>query len=81
MAGTTEFTYPLADNEVELPHLDPPRSHPGTKLNRPTVVVCDWIESIEVSDIKQYGGFVPNKVLYNIMKTMKDILGTDSDKA
>ncbi len=71
MGGSTKFDFPLDDDEVELPYLSRPGGHPYTKLKVPTVVVCNWIEDVRVSDVLQYGGVVPNKVLFQMMKKMK----------
>lgn len=66
-AGSTVIGNPLGPNEVVLPYRKAGK-HPITKLNRETVIVCDWIESVNPSQILAYGGEVPASTLSQILK-------------
>jgi hypothetical protein len=78
MGGTTDFTKPIRDVEVLLPFYPPPKRHPLTKLRKETIVVCDWIDEVKVADILQFGGFVPGKVLFQMLDKMKQVFGTEN---
>ncbi len=54
---------------VELPFLS--SGHSDTKLKKPCEVVCTWVKSVPVSDIKDSGGFVPADVLAEILAKVK----------
>ncbi|MGO9601221.1 MAG: type II toxin-antitoxin system PemK/MazF family toxin [Isosphaeraceae bacterium] len=56
------FEEPLTPHEVRIP-LDPHIQH-ITKLGQDSVAVCNWIESIDVAEIKgDRGGRVPPHLL------------------
>lgn len=50
---------------VELPFLS--SGHPETKLKKPCEVVCSWVVSIPVNNLKDSGGYVPPDVLVEIL--------------
>ena len=56
---STRFARPLRDFELELPSRPPPQGHNLTRLTEETVAVCDWIDLIEVSAIREARGNVP----------------------
>lgn len=68
VAGTTKFDEPLKPLEVKLPSDDRPGGHHRTRLRIPTVIVCDWIELIDVAAIEGYAGVVPDAVLAEILR-------------
>ena len=55
VVGSTKVSSPLADDQVMLPW-----DHQGTgrsKLRRPTVAICSWIATLELSEAT-FGGIV-----------------------
>lgn len=68
-AGSSQVTLPIADNEVLLP-AGTTSKHPLTKLKRPTVIVCDWIEEVSYSDVFQWGGETPPTALLEIISKL-----------
>lgn len=64
-AATTIFDKPLPENKVPLPWQHD--GHPVTKLRKPCVVVCDWLEVISESEIEGYGGIVPKRLMFQIL--------------
>lgn len=67
--GSSQISSPLAPNEVLLPAGNKAK-HPLTKLKRPTVIVCDWIEEISYSNVLQWGGETPPTVLLEILSKL-----------
>ena len=81
VAGTTDFSKPIADNELYLPSIPYPKRHPYTRLCRETVVACDWIVRIQETDILDYGGFLPDSTYWDLRMKMQEIFGTDDPDA
>jgi mRNA-degrading endonuclease toxin of MazEF toxin-antitoxin module len=50
---------------VELP--SDPAGHPATKLKKPCEVVCSWVVSVPVSQVRDSGGSVPPDILAEIL--------------
>ena len=50
---------------VELP--SDTTGHPQTKLKKPCEVVCSWVVSVPVADLRDSGGFVPSDLLAEIL--------------
>lgn len=50
---------------VELPFA--PSGHPQTKLKKPCEVVCSWIVSVPVANVRDSGGTVPPELLVEIL--------------
>jgi hypothetical protein len=50
---------------VELPSTT--TGHPQTKLKKPCEVVCSWVVSAPVADVRDSGGFVPPDLLAEIL--------------
>src|SRR5687767_310149 len=72
VAITSRLTDPLPPNHVLLPwHA---QGHPRTGLNRRCAAVCTWISSIQVSDVKEIGGFAPGSVMIEILRRAADHL-------
>lgn len=66
VAAVTTLTGQAPFSEtVELPSL--PTGHPDTKLKKPCEVVCSWLVSVPVADVRDSGGFVPADVLAEIL--------------
>jgi mRNA-degrading endonuclease toxin of MazEF toxin-antitoxin module len=55
---------PFAET-VELP--SDAAGHPQTKLKKPCEVVCSWIVSVPVTDVRDTGGVVPSDLLAEIL--------------
>lgn len=65
VSASTKFSEPLPDDQVHLPwHRD---GKVRTQLRQPTVAVCSWACEILETDILQYGGVVPPKVMLEII--------------
>src|SRR5688500_13560628 len=50
---------------VELP--SSPAGHPQTKLKKPCEVVCSWVVSVPVANLRDSGGVVPPDLLVEIL--------------
>jgi hypothetical protein len=47
-----------------------------TRLHRPTVIDCTWIETLVPAAVEDLGGFVPNAKLVEILKKTQPHLPT-----
>jgi mRNA-degrading endonuclease toxin of MazEF toxin-antitoxin module len=70
--GTTQRTLPLPDHQVDLPWSRP--SHPKTKLHTPTAIDCRWIEKLDPGAVEEVGGFVPDRILVQIIENAGPLL-------
>jgi hypothetical protein len=50
---------------VELP--SDPAGHPATKFKKPCEVVCSWVVSVPVADVRDSGGVAPPNILAEIL--------------
>lgn len=65
VAVTSTLTDPMPQTHVILPwHRS---KHPVSGLTKRCVAVCDWIEEIERSNVKEVGGRCPRSVLEQIL--------------
>ena len=66
LAAITTLTgqAPFAET-VELP--SSPAGHPQTKLKKPCEVVCSWVVSVPVANLRDSGGSVPADILAEIL--------------
>ncbi|HVA50118.1 MAG TPA: type II toxin-antitoxin system PemK/MazF family toxin [Pirellulales bacterium] len=71
-AGSCQVSSPLAANEVLLPS-GGSLPHPLTRLKKPTVIVCDWIEEVTYSDVIQWGGETPPTALLEILSKLPNL--------
>ncbi len=62
---STDFDKPLEPFEVQLPFS--PDGRCRTKLRKPTVAVCDWTTVFRVDDIEEYGGWLEQSVVLEIL--------------
>jgi mRNA-degrading endonuclease toxin of MazEF toxin-antitoxin module len=69
VTATTKFTEPLPADQIHLPWQ--PEGKVRTQLRQPTVAVCSWVGKILETDVLQYGGVVPPKVMVEIIKIVK----------
>jgi mRNA-degrading endonuclease toxin of MazEF toxin-antitoxin module len=65
-AVTTQMGVAPFSDTVELP--SSPTGHPQTKLRKRCEVVCDWLLSIPVGDVRDSGGQIPPEVLAEILE-------------
>ncbi|MCA9081800.1 MAG: type II toxin-antitoxin system PemK/MazF family toxin [Planctomycetaceae bacterium] len=72
-AITSTFSEPIPVHSVKLPWSR--HSHPVTGLNRPSIVRCDWICRIEVTNITGVAGIVPTKLFAEIVRHIRDLTG------
>jgi hypothetical protein len=60
VAGVTStLPDPLTADYVKLPYNNPPGRHPKTGLTKAAAVLCTWVGSITMNDVKGRSGFVP----------------------
>lgn len=48
-----------------------PQGQTGTRLNKPSVAVCNWIFTRPVASVQGYGGMVPDRQLLQILDKIK----------
>jgi len=71
VAITTTFRRPLATDQIELPW---ERSgNCATRLRRPSVAVCNWIDRVHRDDVEEVRGSVPPDILLQILDRVKRI--------
>ena len=69
VTATTKFTEPLPADQSHLPwHRD---GKVRTQLRQATVAVCSWVGKILDTDVLQFGGVVPPKIMAQILKIVK----------
>ena len=59
---------PFSDT-VEIP--SNPQGHPQTLLKKRSEVVCTWVISVPVANLRMTGGVVPDDSLFEIVKKVK----------
>ena len=64
-AITTLIAQAPFSETVELP--SDPAGHPTTKLKKPCEVVCSWVVSVPVAQVRDSGGSVPPAALAEIL--------------
>lgn len=70
-SNTAAQMNPRPPHCVELPFH--PSGRVVTKLKKPSVAVCTWIVSVKKSEIEDYGGIVPPKIVQQILETRRSI--------
>ena len=78
LAITTTFPDPPSSNQVQLPW--DARRHRATRLARRSAVVCNWVTSVPVSDLKPTGGFLPKKYLIHVLQVFNQLHGSRTNK-
>jgi mRNA-degrading endonuclease toxin of MazEF toxin-antitoxin module len=58
-----------ADVQVALPWHR--QGQTSTRLNKPSVAVCTWVFTSPVSNIRSYGGIVPDRQMLQILDKIK----------
>jgi hypothetical protein len=56
VAITSKFTLPLDRRFIELPWAE--GGHEATRLDRPSVAKCDWVEYVQHRDVVKLWGFL-----------------------
>ena len=60
VAGVTgTLPNPLTADYVKLPYKNLPGRHPKTGLTKEAAVLCTWVLSITLDDVRGRSGFVP----------------------
>lgn len=67
-AASTRFEEPLPVNKIKLPWHN--NKHPVTGLKKPTVVVCDWLVTIDLNQVEAEIGSCPQPILYEILSKL-----------
>ena len=70
-SNTASRTAPRPSSYIEIPHH--PLGMVRTKLKVPTVAVCEWLVSIERSQIISTGGIVPPHVLEAVILKVREL--------
>lgn len=78
-AITTTFPEPPPRAYVELPWYS--RGHPATRLRRRSAVACHWLVPLKPSDIVETKGYVPTRVLIEILERIRELNEADSGHA
>lgn len=84
VAITTSFPEPPPHEYIELPWH--PRGHPATRLRRRSAAACHWLVRLQPSDIVETKGYVPTRVLIEILARVRqlneldDTRGADRDR-
>lgn len=68
VAATSTLTDPLPAHHIALPWH--PSRHPKTLLRKRCVAICDWLVTIQPSQIENVGGTVPQGVLMAILANL-----------
>lgn len=68
---STTFAEPLPADQI-LIHKDFQEDR-NTKLRKPTVVVCGWINALKVSEITERGGFLSGKRMLPIVNKIMEL--------
>lgn len=78
-SNTSAEVCPRKATWIEIPHQTDGRTR--TKLRKPTVALCEWIEPFKKADAQaaKMGGIVPPSVLLQIIKLVEAIHG-DKEK-
>ena len=71
VAITSQIPDPLTEDMIELPWSR--HCHPRTKLNRPLIARCDWIEKITVTDDLTEIGYATDSVLERIEHRLRQL--------
>lgn len=58
-AVTSRLPNPLTAHYVMLPYKNPPGRYPKTGLTKEAAVLCTWVVTISLNDIRGRSGFVP----------------------
>jgi mRNA-degrading endonuclease toxin of MazEF toxin-antitoxin module len=73
VAVSTQVDAAPAATVVNLPwHRD---GHPKTGLKAPSVAVCNWVQQVKLTSIRDCAGIVPGKQLLEIEKKVRMLLG------
>jgi len=73
VAVTTTYPEPPPREFVELPW--DRRRHPATRLVRRSAAVCNWLVELTPSQVVEVRGYVPTKVLLQIIERVRDLNG------
>ena len=72
LAAVTTLTGQAPFSEtVELP--SDAAGHPQTKLKKPCEVVCSWVISVPVAELRDTGGFVPSDLPAEILAKVEKL--------
>lgn len=71
VAITTSFPEPPPREYVELPWF--PGRHPATQLSRRSAAVCNWLVELSLDQVQDVKGFVPTKVMLQIVERVRDL--------
>jgi hypothetical protein len=72
VGASSQVPKPLPRECVRLPwHRDKRRVK--TRLTKPTAAFCDWLRYICANDIVEYGGFVPDVTMRQIIEKVNKL--------
>jgi mRNA-degrading endonuclease toxin of MazEF toxin-antitoxin module len=71
---TTHIEQPTPPHHIPLPWHR--ARHPRTGLDKPNVVKCDWLASIDEADIIREMGSVPGRQMILIAETLQRLAGS-----
>lgn len=79
-SNTSAEVYPRKETWIEIPHQRDGRTR--TKLRKPTVALCEWIEPFRKVDAQaaEMGGIIPPGVLLQIINLVEEIHGSKGKK-
>jgi len=71
VAVTTSYPDPPGHEYVELPWYR--HGHPATGLTRRSAAACRWVVELRPSQIVETKGFVPTKILLEIVRRVREL--------
>jgi hypothetical protein len=69
VAITGALSNPIADDEIRLPFH--PRGEASTGLRKPSVAKCSWLVKLQLDAVVEAKGFIPTKVLIQILEKIR----------
>jgi len=71
VAVTSKVPTPLEPSHVELPY--DTQGKVKTKLTKKSIAECKWLVEFQAESVVEVKGFVPNRILLEILEKVKNI--------